>query len=299
MNIETYPPEQTPEVMAAVPPSPNAPPPPQPPVQPPMPMQPAPVKQRRVGTFTLGVTLIMLGILVPLSLTLGGGMWKLMQFAPLVLLVLGVEILVYAVRFKTEKFRYDGVSVFLVVAITFVTLIGSLIAPPIANAVGFAEKESAACREARSALEQEMAASNSDGYVSVYNGDSNGWEYVTDKYAEKTDWRLTARVHFGQIDGSRTTDKEKVAQVFAAMAAAADKQGTIRDLEMEYSESGPDGVTTYQARLVGNLLGGMTPDNMEKWVNVHFEPTQTRAPTNQPTAQDPTSTEPVDEDTAE
>lgn len=300
MNIETYPPEQTAEVMAANPPSPHAAPPSPssppspPPAQTPQPVQtmpPKPVKQRRVGTFTLGVTLIMLGILVPLSLVFGGRMWKLMQFAPLVLLVLGVEILVYAIRFKSEKFSYDGVSVFLVVLITFVTLLGSLIAPPIASAVEYLRAESVVAQETRDALEQEMAQGNSQGYVSVYNSESNGWEALADKEVETIDWRLTARVHYGDLAGSSSPDQIEVAEAFAAMAAAAEKQETVVELLLEYTQNTAEGTTTYQVRLLGNMIHSMTPEEMNKWIHVDFEPSETPPTSASETAAQGTATQ--------
>lgn len=116
MEIQTYSPGQVPEDML---------PPPSPPAAPLSPASPkASVRPpRRVGTVTLGLTLIMLGILVPLSLFLGGEMWRLLQLAPVVLLCLGVEILVFAVRYKSEKFKYDGLSILLVILIIFTTLL--------------------------------------------------------------------------------------------------------------------------------------------------------------------------------
>lgn len=145
MDIQTYPAGQAPDDMirpenTPLPPSPPSPA-PVPPAPPAAPLPVQPVRPpRRVGTFTLGLTLVILGVFVPLALYFGGNAWKLLQFAPVVLLCLGVEILIYAIRFKTEKFRYDGLSIFMVVLITFVTLIGSLIGPPIAHAASYAER---------------------------------------------------------------------------------------------------------------------------------------------------------------
>ena len=171
MEIHTYKPEDTQSIVDAVPPSPRPP----APVPPSFPMQKPP---RRVGTFTLGVTLVLLGILVPLALVLGGKAWRLLLLAPVVLLCLGVEILVYAVRFKSERFRYDGLSIFMVVAITFVTLLGSLIAPVAANASDYADKSYQARQTLTRQLEEAVAASGAAGDIHVYESYGEyGWAY--------------------------------------------------------------------------------------------------------------------------
>lgn len=80
------------------------------------------MKQRRVGTFTLGLMLIFIGILVPISLIYKEQALYLFNFLPLVLVALGVEILIYALKFKEEKLRYDGLSIFFSIVITFVAV---------------------------------------------------------------------------------------------------------------------------------------------------------------------------------
>ena len=267
MNIETYPPEKAAEILSAAPPSPQM---PQQPVPPPRTVPPVQEKQRRVGTFTLGITLVMLGVMVPLSLVFGGSMWRLLQFAPLALVALGVEILVYAVRFKSGSFRYDGVSIFLVVAITLVTLTGSLVAPPIAHAIHYGNRESEVCDDVRFALEQELAAAGCTGNAQVYNDEDNAWRYVL-KGEEPEDWQLSAYVHVGQMAGEDVPEKGQVARIFAAMAAAAAEQGSIRELSLEYRQSGPEESVTYHARLLGTMIQAMSPEEMEQWMHTEID----------------------------
>lgn len=92
------------------------------------------MKQRRVGTLTLGLSLIFLGIIIILSLFTKIGALNLIRFSPIILIALGVEVLYYAIRYKEEKLLYDGLSIFLIIAITFVTIIASTILPLAKNA---------------------------------------------------------------------------------------------------------------------------------------------------------------------
>ena len=73
-----------------------------------------PAKQptRRVGTLTLGVALVAIGVAAILSIvdpkfTMG----TFLKFSPAVLILLGAEIIVYSFVYKKEKFRYDGLSI--------------------------------------------------------------------------------------------------------------------------------------------------------------------------------------------
>ena len=71
-------------------------------------------RSRRVGTFTMGLTLIASGTLFLLSLFFPQiNIFSVLRFFPLVLIMLGAEILVYNAKYKTDAFRYDFVSVFL------------------------------------------------------------------------------------------------------------------------------------------------------------------------------------------
>lgn len=76
-----------------------------------------PVKVRRVGTFSLGLMLVAIGaiqlaqIFMPNVNVLG-----VVKFAPVVLIVLGIEVLIYAAR-PDVKIKYDGISIFLCIII--------------------------------------------------------------------------------------------------------------------------------------------------------------------------------------
>ncbi|WP_294499022.1 hypothetical protein [uncultured Gemmiger sp.] len=79
-----------------------------------------PRKVRRVGTFTFGVVLVLAGALLVLSLFLPAlDLWRVLRFAPLILVALGIEVLVYAAR-PDVKLKYD----FLGMVVCFLLLVG-------------------------------------------------------------------------------------------------------------------------------------------------------------------------------
>ncbi|NLW78140.1 MAG: hypothetical protein GXY32_01850 [Ruminococcaceae bacterium] len=69
---------------------------------------------RRVGTFTMAISLIAVGVLLILSIFLPQlDIIAVARYAPVVLILLGVELLVSHLLHKREKLRFDGLSVFI------------------------------------------------------------------------------------------------------------------------------------------------------------------------------------------
>lgn len=80
---------------------------------PPPPIQP-PEKVRRVGTLTMALSLIAVGVILLLKVFVPGLSYAtIARLSPIILVFLGVEILVSYVRFKDTKFKYDILSVFI------------------------------------------------------------------------------------------------------------------------------------------------------------------------------------------
>ena len=72
------------------------------------------MKNRRVGTFTLGISLIVLGIALMISFfTDAFTVYEVIKFWPIFIIVFGIEVLVHAILNNEEKLRYDGLSIFL------------------------------------------------------------------------------------------------------------------------------------------------------------------------------------------
>lgn len=84
------------------------------------------MKSRRVGTFTLGLSLITFGTIFLIAVFKRDfNIIDVLKFSPIFLIILGVEILIYAFVSKEEKLKYDGVSIFLSVLIIVCSTIGS------------------------------------------------------------------------------------------------------------------------------------------------------------------------------
>lgn len=90
---------------------------------PPPPVTPPP-KGRRVGTLTMALCLIAVGALLLLRLVMPLDLVLIAQLSPVILILLGCEILYANIRHKDEKLRYDALSVF----ICLLLIAGSLLA---------------------------------------------------------------------------------------------------------------------------------------------------------------------------
>ena len=77
------------------------------------------IKRRRVGTFTTGIVLVMFGIMFLLRLmypsinySIIASMW------PLVLVILGVEIILACFMKKEEIMKYDFAGIFILITLS-------------------------------------------------------------------------------------------------------------------------------------------------------------------------------------
>ncbi|WP_448903427.1 LiaF transmembrane domain-containing protein [Eubacterium sp.] len=73
------------------------------------------MKERRVGTFTFGISLILFGVLFLIKT-----IFKSFNYAfifhmwPIMLIMLGGEIIYYTVRFNDKHFKYDIGGMFMI-----------------------------------------------------------------------------------------------------------------------------------------------------------------------------------------
>lgn len=78
------------------------------------------IKGRRVWTFTTGIVLLMFGIMVLLKLIFPSISYlAIVSMWPVVLILLGIEIIVAYVINKEEIMKYDFAAIFLVIALSF------------------------------------------------------------------------------------------------------------------------------------------------------------------------------------
>lgn len=81
------------------------------------------IKNRRVGTLTVGASLIIFGLLFLLRLAIPAVTTRLIaSLWPIVLVFLGVEVIIAYVRNKDGQMRYDAGSVVLIVVLALFTV---------------------------------------------------------------------------------------------------------------------------------------------------------------------------------
>lgn len=216
----------------------------------PAPVYPEPVrKQRRVGTFTLGLSLILLGVLIPCGLVFGMQAWNLLRFAPVVLIFLGTEVLYYAIRYKDDKLRYDGLSIFMVIVITFTTLVGSAVVPPILNAVSYHRELGEIRSEINSDVRKEMNALGYHGTVYSHEFyDDYDW-YSSFDSAPPKEWDLSVHVRFSTDDTAPSYTKEEFAKACVAMLPVLQKNKNIYEAYFQYTAEVEDGLEDYTLEL--------------------------------------------------
>ena len=73
------------------------------------------MKERRIGTFSLGVVLLVYGVLFLISTYVKSfSFYFVFRLWPFIFIVLGVEISYSAVRYKEENYRYDFAAILLI-----------------------------------------------------------------------------------------------------------------------------------------------------------------------------------------
>lgn len=78
------------------------------------------IKGRRVGTLTTGLVLVMFGIMFLLRLIYPGiDYLKIASLWPLILIILGIEIIAYYLINKEEIIKYDFGAIILIIVISF------------------------------------------------------------------------------------------------------------------------------------------------------------------------------------
>lgn len=87
-----------------------------------------PRRVRRVGTMTMGVALIIVGAAICASLLFKNiDILLLAKLAPLVLVALGIEIVIAACTNRTDKLKYDGLSIFMCLMLIFFSVCAAFV----------------------------------------------------------------------------------------------------------------------------------------------------------------------------
>ncbi|MGH4118142.1 LiaI-LiaF-like domain-containing protein [Clostridium sp.] len=78
------------------------------------------IKGRRVGTFTTGIVLVMFGIMFLLRLIYPGISYlKVASLWPLILIILGIEIILAYLINKEDIMKYDFGAIVLIILLAF------------------------------------------------------------------------------------------------------------------------------------------------------------------------------------
>jgi hypothetical protein len=78
------------------------------------------IKGRHVGTFTTGIVLVMFGVLFLLRLIYPSFNYlRIASMWPLVLIILGIEIIVAYLVSKQEAMKYDFGAIILIILLSF------------------------------------------------------------------------------------------------------------------------------------------------------------------------------------
>lgn len=73
------------------------------------------MKQRRVGTITLGGVLILYGVMFLLHIFIEGiSYYLIFRMWPVIFLALGIEVLAAAIRWKDSQFKYDFAAIIVI-----------------------------------------------------------------------------------------------------------------------------------------------------------------------------------------
>ncbi len=76
-------------------------------------------RNRRVGTLTMGISLISAGVLFAIHLLIPGILtyYYIFRLWPVILILLGIEVLAANIRNKEDKIIYDGWAMFIMVLV--------------------------------------------------------------------------------------------------------------------------------------------------------------------------------------
>lgn len=81
------------------------------------------MRERRVGTFTLGVVLLVFGVLFLLHIFFKGmEYYFIFELWPIILILLGGEVLYYALHQKQLQYKYDFAAIVIVMMLVVFAL---------------------------------------------------------------------------------------------------------------------------------------------------------------------------------
>lgn len=96
----------------------------------------------RVGVITFGIALVCIGILFLVGAYVGyQKLYVLLKFSPIILIVLGVEILIASYKYPGDRLKFDGMTSFFSIMLVACCLIFSIVGPAIERTFTYHEQE--------------------------------------------------------------------------------------------------------------------------------------------------------------
>lgn len=81
------------------------------------------MRERRVGTFTLGIVLVLFGVLYLVHMFFAGlKYYFIFQLWPVIFIILGGEILFYALQRENVKYKYDFAAIVVIMILIIFTM---------------------------------------------------------------------------------------------------------------------------------------------------------------------------------
>lgn len=216
------------------------------------------LKKRRVGTLTMGLALVAIGVLVLISLFIKSFdlIWVL-RFSPVILIFLGIEILVASFQNK-EKLQYDGLSI----ALSIILIVGTLLTSVGVQAYDTFVSRAGEIRAAERKVEEDFGVvlqgvAEIESYSASSNG--NGVLYMVD--GETAPDFVNYHVEVSASDTPQAF-VQKARTVLAAMGQSDLIRGRIwiegtnranRDLDFEVTVRVPGGCQISEEALLDQL----------------------------------------------
>lgn len=217
------------------------------------------MKQRRVGTITLGLALIMIGVLIPVSLFYPEMAGSVMKFSPIILVALGIEVLVYAIWFRNEKLIYDGLSVFLAIIITLATVAASYISPIVDRATGMAKLHAEVLHTSRADMRQFLKDEGINGSVEIGYSYDDFYFFIEEPNDERLELEMRFYLNYPEEASSK---KENIAKDIVKIVNRIEEDSRITNSIYFNIEAGAKGA---YIRMPNNISGYSLKD-IEKMI---------------------------------
>ncbi len=239
----------------------------QPPVTPPPPpYTPVQKPARRVGVFTMGFSLIGAGVLAIYALVNPAvDVFHLIRYTPAILILLGLEILAYAIFQRHSRLQYDFLSMFT----CFVLIFGSLLLAAVPAAIenwgpGRGYTETRIENEIYDLCYENLNASDEVSSLDVY-------VRLANPELEK-DMSYTSLIDADLVNVNVTLTKEyPSAEAFAADCRALMNQLAKTGVQFDGLAFDADGKTRYELHLEGRYQLNMNAKELEALVDSYSD----------------------------